>query len=357
MLDLTMLPARDGDSLLLSYGDEHIRRLLVDGGRSSTTDAIVAHLDGLGAARSKLEAAVVTHVDADHITGALGLISHPGRPPIGDVWFNAYHHLASEPSDYERFSAAQGERLSDAILADSLPWNRAFDGGAACVEAEGDVRTLLLGGGLRITLLSPDRNRLARLRPTWRAEVFKAGADRSQPPAPDRDAEGFEAFGGVPDIDALAGRADRPDRAVPNGTSIAFLAEWGGLRILFGADAHPDLLAAAIRPLADGGRLKVDLFKVAHHGSAANVTASLLELLDCERFAFSTDGTKHGHPDEEAVAKILRLCSPGQPKILYFNYRQPRTTVWADPTLMARHGYQCVFPDEDRQGTLRIQLA
>lgn len=356
MFELAMLPAKDGDCLVLSYGEEPGRRILVDGGRASTADALIDHLANPGGPGRALEVAVVTHIDADHIAGALKLIPHPRRPPIGDIWFNAYHHLAPAPADYETFSAVQGERLSDAIAVACLPWNRAFDGAAACVEAEGDVRTLALADGLGITLLSPDRERLERLRPTWRAEVFKAGADRTQADIPDADVGGFEAFGGVPNIEALAARPDKPDRAVPNGTSIAFLAEWRGRRVLFGADAHPDLLAAAIRRLTGGGRLRVDLFKVAHHGSAANITSGLLELLDCERFAFSTDGSKHGHPDAEAVAKILAFCSPGQPKTLYFNYRRPGTTVWAEPAQMTKYGYRCIFPDDGRDGWLRIPI-
>ena len=69
-------------------------------------------------------------------------------------------------------------------------------------------------------------------------------------------------------------------------------------RVLFTGDAHSDILEAAIQPLAqaDGGRLRVDVLKVGHLGSKANTSKLLLHLLDCTRFAFSTNGDRHDHP-------------------------------------------------------------
>ena len=122
----------------------------------------------------------------------------------------------------------------------------------------------------------------------------------------------------------------RSDAAVPNGTSIAFLAEYGGAAALFAADAHAPVLVASIkRLLRDRGldRLAVDVFKVSHHGSQNNVSAELLALLDCRRYLLSSNGDYFCHPDREAVGRIVKfgVRTPS----LHFNYKSRYNDVWA----------------------------
>lgn len=56
--------------------------------------------------------------------------------------------------------------------------------------------------------------------------------------APDRAPADFEALSPL-NVEALARKPFIEDNAEPNGASIAFLAEFGGRRVLLGADAHP----------------------------------------------------------------------------------------------------------------------
>src|SRR5262249_40354008 len=150
----------------------------------------------------------------------------------------------------------------------------------------------------------------------------------------------------------------RADQTEPNATSIAFLAECGGKRVLLTGDAHADILEAAIRPLAqaEGGRLRVDVMKVGHHGSKANTSRALLDLLDCTRFAFSTSGDRHGHPDPETIARIVQR-DPRRKKTLYFNYRHPEAEQWESVRLQGDWCYEIVFPtDAASNGTLTIDV-
>ena len=114
--------------------------------------------------------------------------------------------------------------------------------------------------------------------------------------------------------------------------------------MLLGADAHPDQIATTLAANAgEDGRCRFDLVKLPHHGSQANVTREVIELLDCRRFAFSTSGSKFGHPDPEAIARILKFGNAGT-KTFWFNYASDRTTPWDDPALKAQWDYACVFP-------------
>jgi hypothetical protein len=148
------------------------------------------------------------------------------------------------------------------------------------------------------------------------------------------------------------------DTEAPNGSSIAFVAEWRGKRILFAGDAHPDALIEAIQPLAqfEGGRYRIDLLKVSHHGSKKNISKDFLDLIDCKKFALSTNGKLHGHPDPEAIAKILSFSTVGM-KSLFFNYRSDRTIPWGDAELMSQHEYMCFWPIPEDPGRILIDLS
>ena len=97
------------------------------------------------------------------------------------------------------------------------------------------------------------------------------------------------------------------------------------------------MLETALKPLADaeGGKLRIDLMKISHHGSKANTSKTFPELIDCTRFAVSTNGSgRHSHPNAESIARFL-AADKDRLKTLYFNYRQPSTDSWDSASLKA----------------------
>ena len=145
------------------------------------------------------------------------------------------------------------------------------------------------------------------------------------------------------------------DRAVANGSSIAVVFEAEGRRLLLAGDAHARVMVDALRAAAEREgteRVKVDVFKLAHHGSAGNVSRDLLGLVDCDRFVVSTNGQYFNHPDVEAIELLGR---PGGAKCptVYFNYDSDTTRAWTDPVECARIGIQAVY---GRDGHLTIEV-
>ena len=118
------------------------------------------------------------------------------------------------------------------------------------------------------------------------------------------------------------------------------------------ADAHPAQLEESIGRLSEKKKLKVDLFKISHHGSKYNTTKKLLDMIDCSNFAFSSNG-RHDLPSPQTVAKILKSTS--NKKTLYFNYRQQWTELWDDDELKLNYNYEVVFP-RSVPGHIRIEL-
>jgi beta-lactamase superfamily II metal-dependent hydrolase len=91
-------------------------------------------------------------------------------------------------------------------------------------------------------------------------------------------------------------------------------------------------------------KVELDLFKLAHHGSAGNITRELLALVACDRFVVSTNGDHFNHPDAEAIEVVGR---PGAatPPTVYFNYLSDTTKAWSDSAAQQRVGIRAVFGD------------
>lgn len=347
-MKLTVFPASDGDCLLLSYGSSPARHILVDGGRASTYAHLQPILRSIVDAGECIELLVLSHIDADHIEGLLQLIQDIEiNRKIKEVWFNGYDQLF----DLEVLGFAQADAFSNALREKQLPVNVRFGGKAVVLPEAGALPQFDLDGGLRLTLISPDHSRLQKLKAEWamwRGIAIQASPRQNAVAPQGLELLGRKAMPAVLDVDELAEARERVDTETPNGSSIAFVAEWSGKRILFAADAHPTLLTESLKRLRGCGenQYNIDLFKVSHHGSTGNTTRALMQSVDCGRFVISTDGSRHGHPDPDAVAKLLKHSGPSS-KELIFNYASTRTLPWNSPELCAAWGFDCRFAAQD----------
>jgi hypothetical protein len=133
------------------------------------------------------------------------------------------------------------------------------------------------------------------------------------------------------------------------------LAEYDGRRALLTGDAHVSRLVEAIRPLAGagGGRLRLDAMKLSHHGSKHNLSSELVGLLDCRRYLVSTNGSYFGHPDREAIARVIKYG--GANVEIVFNYLSEQTKAWDAKRLRDEWGYLATYPTCG-QGYLAIEL-
>lgn len=346
---LTLLPAADGDCLLLTWGDDTgLHHMVVDGGRSSSYTHLHDRLVDIANASEPLDLYVLTHIDADHIAGALTFLRAKDRPLApADVWFNG----RAQTRGTGKRSFKQADDYSVLLAATGWAWNRHFQDAVAAVEMAPDPIDV---AGLKITMLSPTLDRLQRLGDEWdrwvAAEPERAARKGTRKPR--------EQLTPIPDplvLEELA--VDGPvDTEAPNGSSIAFLAEWRGRRVLLSGDAHPDVLASSLQSLATTGdeRLRVHLLKASHHGSAKNMSRDLVALLDCRSLAVSTNGKIHGHPDPEAIARFVMHGSSGI-KHLHFNYETERTSPWGSKEAGRRYGFEAHFPPSV-DGMIEIDL-
>ena len=124
------------------------------------------------------------------------------------------------------------------------------------------------------------------------------------------------------------------------------MLEHRGASALLTADAFPSALQRALASLATSRRQPLpwtlDLIKLSHQGSRADTTTRLLETVRAPHILVSTNGAIFSHLDQEGMARVIASGMPGLE--VWFNFRTPRTEVWAGASLQARYGYFARFP-------------
>jgi len=362
---IKLLPALHGDCIWIEYGEAGAtHHVLVDGGPLGAFGALRAHVEALPAGARDVELLVVTHIDADHIDGIVKLLRHPELGlAFREVWFNGWPQIESlaggvfKPATAGDRGAFSGEALDLTLVRTGLVCNARFRGFAAMVADEGELPRVRLEGGLELTLLSPTPGKLADLRTAWMKAFAKLGAKPGDAAFVgeklDRDAR-FRGEGALPalpgGLDEAADTASTLDPAVANGSSIAFVAEYQGRRCALLGDAHAPVVQQALGRMArERGEepLRLDAVKVSHHGSDGNTTTLLLQKLACRNFLISTNGSVFKHPDDAAIARIVKQAAPA---CLYFNYLSDYNRKWANDALQRQGNFRSIYPPDGAAG-------
>jgi hypothetical protein len=339
LLTLEALQANDGDCLLLHYERNNAApvRILIDGGsRGIYSNVLRRRIDELrGGEALDLRMVMVSHIDADHITGLLDLFrdleraQENGEEPfctIRTLWYNSFERIHKGKtatvqsaavsatlggvvsSGLEGKAAAvvasvrQGNQLRDAAERLAVPINEgAIDPLVRAPDA--GVRRIQIAPGLQFSILGPREEQLRRLDEEWRK------SKDSNPANP------------------AAQAADYLNRTVPNLSSIVVLLEASRgpgaapLRVLLTGDAGGDHILESLDAtgLGTGGRIHVDLLKVQHHGSNHSTTQDFFERVTADQYVISGNG-KHGIPHEDTL-KWLSAARRDKPYDVYLTNR------------------------------------
>lgn len=321
-LIIKILPAYNGDSIHISYGEkDEMTNILVDGGIARTYPQFLQqYLKVIKARKQFIDLLIVTHYDSDHIGGINRLfddidIYRDGF--IKKVWFNSgkliirdmkrkkgkINHEPIELNDKE-ISLREGICLAGKLKSLNC-W------GKDTIKA-GFIFPLK---DVKIEVISPFRNSLKKINKKWQIEEDKQ--------------KNISASGNDYDvpIDELIKRKFDKDTNIFNESSIAFILHYKNRRILMSGDASPSRTTDYFiknKKISSSNRLKLDLVKVSHHGSKRNTSPDFLKFIDCSHFIISTDGNTHGHPAKECLARIINSQKPGV--TFYFNYENENTT-------------------------------
>src|SRR4051812_1176846 len=313
-LRLTAFQAAFGDCLLVEARTAGgTRRILVDGGPPGTYQTVLRPALGrIAVGGGVIDAAVVSHIDNDHISGMLDLFddlrarrADPDAtttgplPAVDRLWHNSFGTAVGDASlepvvravlhDASGLGAAmpalgtvlRGVGEGDALRADAL----ALRIGSAPFA---DGRLLADGGrgtmfdDLSVTVVGPSAAILARLRTEWLAwlAAHRGRGERRGP------------GGAAPEVTAAAAdvAAVAADSSVPNLSSIALLVELGARSVLLTGDARADQVLdgmAEAGVLDAAGRRHVSILKMPHHGSIRNISAEFLAAVTADTYVIS----------------------------------------------------------------------
>ena len=346
---LEALPAREGDCLLLHYGDtDEPRVAVIDAGpkeiyRTSLKPRLAQIRGKRGLAPGDtlpINWLAVSHIDGDHITGVIDLVEElrqavlDGKVPpyrIGRFWHNSFTDLLGElriePASMASLAAATNGLVLDSEIGDDerhlladvpqgfilqamadgmdLKVNAPVNELVTCVPA---TRNLNLGGGLAVTVAGPLKPEIDDLRAKYVAWLTTTSNNRKKA-LKETLKEILAAYG---------------DRSPTNLSSVVMLVKRDGKSMLLTGDARGDKVIAGLKSagIMSGETLRIDILKGMHHGSDQNVKREFFEQVIADHYVFSGNGL-HGNPDAatfrwlfEARAAVL----PGVPFSIYLTY-------------------------------------
>lgn len=319
LFTLEALNAGEGDCLMLTYGtadDPHF--VLIDGGPGRICQQTL--LPRVNQIRKQLgfeeddplpiDLCVVTHVDADHVDGIVKLFEmlrsakqeHSAAPvEIKELWHNSFDDVLStnqakravdylnalpEPTPETRgvtASIGQGRELRDISRLLDIPTNQPFKGLVARPDDAGAV--VDCGDNLVFTVIGPNRKQLLDYQKEW-DKTLSCTANTTA-----STSSGGNKF---------------------NLASIAMLAEMKGtkspvtgrpLSMLLTGDANDDDLMQGLEAagkLLPDGSLTVDLIKIAHHGSFADMKGPFFKRVLAPIYVVSANG-KNQNPDADTL--------------------------------------------------------
>lgn len=292
MVEIDFLKSKNGDCFILKYNGTNI---LIDGGTRGVYPELKNKLRKL----KQIDLLVVTHIDNDHIGGIEKLFEvNDSKINIKKVYFNSGAFLGdSEIEDRKRLikeatgnkSYKQGINL-EKKLQDLNIWDKE--------PITNNTKDLKLGP-INIKVLAPFKENIEALNKDWDKEAERMEKEKAGKKAGVK--ETYE------DIKTLLGKTEEIETTITNESSIVLLIEVDEKKILFTGDTSSANLLRSLKELeySKDNPIKLDLFKLPHHGSKKNLSKELVEMIDCKKYLIPTNGKAHGHPDKETLARII----------------------------------------------------
>lgn len=305
-----MIQAEYGDCLLLeSSNSNNSNFILIDGGPSQTYKRHLNIALKEIVTNNRLDLIILSHIDNDHVLGLIDLLEaiKKNREGNGDelinikgLWHNSFNDLFGTNLESnklvqnlflsKRFSFMIGRDFNTKLpalsalkgvsegrdvtkLAEELrvPINAQFGGDP--IVAAGEEFKIIELGKMKFHILGPTQKSLDKLKKVW--DDWERHHIQAEIPI-----DGYEALLAL-------------DSSITNLSSIMFLVESAGMKMLFTGDGlGGDVLESlSKRGLLDSqGRLHVDILKVPHHGSERNLSVQFFDTITADLYIISANG-------------------------------------------------------------------
>lgn len=300
MLKLHVIDAGHGDCILLDF--EHTR-ILIDCGpkKIKTRKVVLSTLDQLFTSNKKIDVAIVTHNDDDHIGGFKYLLDKDII--IEKIIFNSLYDIPNIiSSEIPQISFKQDNELRKTLLED-----KSIEVGTLT-----RLNNTLEINGIKIIAITPTLDALEGLIQAYETNEIKKGEKEAG-----TEQISSHKVNETPLKQCITNIEKGNDIFVkdtskPNKSSISIIVTYKNFNGLFLADAHVEDIIAGIREIGYENT-KFNVTKLSHHGSEKNTNTELLELIGKTEYILCADKSKHNHPNNLTLARLI--CFDNNPTI------------------------------------------
>ncbi|MDH6372518.1 beta-lactamase superfamily II metal-dependent hydrolase [Paenibacillus sp. PastF-3] len=387
-----MFPAKNGDTFLVScFGESNVNILIDLAYLHTYKNYVKPVLLDKNTTGESLDLMVVTHIDQDHIAGAIsflkdnGSCESPNIIEVKEIWHNSYRHLSISQHEHQLnktekemiekkvgyverdyddcrtpISGKQGSRLAGYLYLNGYNWNGSYNDNAVSYN---EIPVFIGNGSVKLTVLSPTNIELNNLEKVWRKELRRTFPRMSLTSDPCFDdaveyvSEYLEPKGvgvgrtnvsATGSIKKLSMSPFAEDRDEINASSITFILEHRDKKMLFLGDCPPSITIRQLEALFSTTEVPLyfDLIKVSHHGSQFNTNMDLLNMIDSKNYLISTNGSGHGHPDMETLSRIVDRKSTFT-RNLFFSYPTPSAISMNKEDLKKEFNYEVFYPSTE----------
>jgi ribonuclease BN (tRNA processing enzyme) len=324
MFKLKIIQALNGDCLIVEHGSQdEPHYLLVDGGPGTVyKNFLKKELVGIRDKGGKINLAILSHIDDDHVNGILDLLHEVTKQrqkgkretiTINGLWHNSFSKTLGStvergmarqmdislqrqdlmPKADLRFrSIKQGDDLTTCAQELQIPINDDFRGTPDQLVCVGNLIEPIRQVNLKIWVVGPTRSALQSLQKEWKEWLAKQKKATKLPRAMAKAA------------------AIELDESVPNLSSIMLLIEAEEKTILLTGDGLGEHLLEGLHQtglLEEDGTFHVNVFKLPHHGSVHNVTPELFERITADTYVICADGTNN-NPDYQTLEWLVQVA-------------------------------------------------
>lgn len=303
MFQINVLKAGTGDSIFIKYinNKEIEKNILIDGGVGEIYKKEIKHVMEI---LEQLDLIIVTHIDRDHIGGINKLLSSKNSTKLKEVIFNSADLIKKNNSNL--ISISDGINLVEHLKKQNIKVN----------DVPLVIGSKWINNDLTIEFLSPTSESLICLEENW-SEYEQTKKDKLISSSKEIDDRPLDVI--------VNDRFEeiKYEKDIANWSSLAFEMKYKDINILFLGDAKDSVIVNTLKnkDYSPTKKYNVDYIKLSHHGSKYNTSCEFLEMVNCNHFIISTNGTNQ-KPHIQTIARIL--CNKNrdlkEKVYLYFNY-------------------------------------
>ncbi|MFR4162763.1 MAG: MBL fold metallo-hydrolase [Paraclostridium sordellii] len=280
-IEVRVEKAFNGDCIWLRYGKTEKANIIIDSGPGIFESGFKKVINDIKKKKEEVNLLILTHIDNDHILGAKNYITKNDCEVIKKIWLNGEGvnvystNQALSPKNVGKLVAMIKEKGIELITP--------------IYEGHEDIIN-----GAELKVITPKKE--AVLQVAKLVDRFNLNSSNST----------------YTDLETLYLSDKYEEENTPtNKASISFIFQYEDKKIAFLGDSVATDVIEGLNKYFSGD--KMDLVKIAHHGSKHNTNCDLIRELGANKFIIS----KQRKVDKETIARIVNCCEKSK---IYCNY-------------------------------------